>query len=201
MGPTCTLNGELHKFGEVFYDEQRCNSCSCTTDGGVACTARACDERNACKIGDAQFASGVSITCEDGCNSCLCTNGSWSSTDRACGVPPKIEICDSNAPAEMLKANVVYLSGDRLLIDANFLGCMDNPSNVKLCWDGSFLESSPVQAQLRITTGGTSSCASWITQQALFDLTPLRDAYRTAYQSQEGRVVLRLFDASPIYGF
>lgn len=37
---TCTSGGQTWLYGEYFFDG--CNTCQCTTTGGVICTARAC---------------------------------------------------------------------------------------------------------------------------------------------------------------
>jgi hypothetical protein len=39
---TCMYNGKLYKTGESFPDADGCNTCSCSADGLVACTLKAC---------------------------------------------------------------------------------------------------------------------------------------------------------------
>ena len=40
---TCSYNGITYKTGEGFVASDGCNSCSCSADGQVACTAMACE--------------------------------------------------------------------------------------------------------------------------------------------------------------
>ena len=40
--PTCEYNKKVYKVGDIFPSTDGCNSCSCSEDGKVACTAKAC---------------------------------------------------------------------------------------------------------------------------------------------------------------
>lgn len=185
-GKTCEYDGKVYQIGDTFRDELDCNGCTCT-ETGVACTLRYCDPALACRIGDRQFASGASVVCSDGCNSCLCNAGSWSSTDAACGPLPKVERC-TGVEAGAPKARVLYLDGDVVALEVGMGGCADTAPAFKLCFDGSFAESFPVQTRLRIVPDEPSACSAWTTQDRVFDLTPLRDAYREAYQTSSGAI-------------
>lgn len=198
-GMTCEFNGKIYKVGDSFPDELNCNSCSCTSTG-VACTARYCDPGLACSYGKHSFASGVSVLCSDGCNSCLCNGGMWSSTDAACPALPKVERCtgeEAGAP----KARVLYLDGDALVLEVGMGGCANTTPAFRLCFDGSFAESFPVQTRLRVVPNEVTSCSAWTTQQKVFDLTPLRDAYRDAYQTSSGTISVGLPGDSVTYSF
>jgi hypothetical protein len=198
-GGTCEFNGKIYQVGDTFRDELDCNGCSCT-ESGVACTRRYCDPGLACTLGDRRFASGVSVLCSDGCNSCLCNAGSWTSTDRACQPLPKVERC-SGVEAGAPKARVLYLDGDALALEVGMGGCADTTPAFKLCFDGSFAESFPVQTRLRIVADEPSACSAWTTQEQVIDLTPLRDAYRSAYQTSSGAISVGLPGDSVVYMF
>ncbi len=85
----------------------------------------------------------------------------------------------------------VALEGDVLLVDVTYGGgCEEHLFD--LFWDGSFLESFPVQAQLQLTHGGAPDfCEALISERLRFDLTPLLEAYRDGYGADD-TIVLRL---------
>jgi hypothetical protein len=199
QGKSCEFDGKVYQVGDTFPDELNCNSCSCT-ESGVACTARYCDPAQACKRGDRSFASGVSVLCDDGCNSCLCNAGSWSSTDRACPALPKVELCN-DATSAGAKARVLYLSGDALALEVGMGGCANSEPAFKLCFNGTFDESFPVQAGLTIVPNEVTACSAWTTQQKVFDLKPLRDAYSAAYQNSTGMISVGLPGDGVLYSF
>jgi hypothetical protein len=199
QGQTCEFDGKVYQLGDTFYDELDCNGCSCT-ESGVTCDARYCDPALACKLGDSSFASGVSVPCADGCNTCFCDAGGWGSTLVACGPLPKVERC-SGVEAGAPKARVLYLDGDTLALEVGIGGCANITAAFKLCFDGSFAESFPVQTRLRIITDDVSTCSAWTTQRKVFDLSPLRDAYSAAYQTSTGKIQVGLPGDSVLYSF
>jgi len=189
---TCDFEGTTYDRGDRFHDALRCNTCRCTAAGGenvVACTARACDPAGACTIGDTKIADGNSIVCADGCNTCLCNDGSWSSTDAACAPPPKVEPCGDRL-RDRVDFEVMYRSADALAVEIDRVGCLNEAEPpFTLCWNERFEESAPVQTWLHLVGAGTQGCSSLEGgQQKVFDLTPLREAYERAYQSQHGTV-------------
>ena len=197
---TCTLNGRMYKQGETFYDAQRCNACSCTASGGVTCSARVCDPSDSCSIGTAELASGSSILCPDGCNNCLCAEGTWASTDAACPALPRIEVCKAT-DQDRIKAGLLYQTEDILALEVNQADCMMEKPNFKLCWDGTFKGDDPVQVELYVVPIVPPSCSTWITREAVFDLTPLKDAYEMAHQTSSGRVTLNAYGTSQNFVF
>jgi hypothetical protein len=80
-------------------------------------------------------------------------------------------------------------------------GCVNTAPGFKLCFDGSFAESFPVQTRLRIVADEPSACSAWTAQERVFDLTPLRDAYRNAYQTSSGAISVGLPGDSVVYMF
>lgn len=93
----------------------------------------------------------------------------------------------------------VQLTGNRLLVDASYGGgCAQH--TFKACWDGSFLESLPVQAQLRLYHDGHGDlCEALKSTPLSIDLTALGTAYKSAYQVTSGKVVVRLGDFADTY--
>lgn len=93
----------------------------------------------------------------------------------------------------------VSLTGNRLLVDASYSGgCAVH--TFKACWDGGFLESFPVQANLRLYHDGNDDiCESFGTTELSIDLTPLGNAYKKAYQATSGEVYVQLGEFSGTY--
>lgn len=82
-GSACTYNGKVYSSGQTFPSSDGCNSCSCTADGQVACTLRACALQ--CTYNGTLYNPGEAFPSTDGCNSCACGNdGKVVCTTRAC---------------------------------------------------------------------------------------------------------------------
>lgn len=197
---TCEFEGKTYQEGDTFHDALRCNGCTCTAQG-VACTARACDPAGACTIGDTQIADGNSIVCDDGCNSCLCNDGSWSSTDAACAPLPKVSDC--NGPfVEGVSVEVLYRKGDVLALELKTASCRERSARAPfaLCWDGSFAESYPVQTKV-LVAGVGEDCQEGVAVQKVFDLSPLREAYQNGYQTRTGEISIGLGNGRISYKF
>jgi hypothetical protein len=194
---TCMHNGKLHRPGETFPDADGCNSCTCGMDGLVACTARACEPTSTCQLGSASFANGSSVTCEDGCNVCLCAEGTWSSTDAACPPLPAIKPCTPSAGMGTWE-KIVYLSKDALAVETS-VNCDMVQTPPELCWE-AFLESEPVQARLRMQIP-QSSCTTSSTRTFVYDLAPMREAYRQGYQTTQGTIDVTVGMSSATYTF
>ena len=61
-----------------------------------------------------------------------------------------------------------------------------------------FLESLPVQLRVSLAHNANGdTCEAWITEDHVFDLTPLKEVYQKGYQTDTGTIVLRLKDAPP----
>lgn len=61
----------------------------------------------------------------------------------------------------------------------------------------AFRESSPVQVSAVLTHDANGdNCRAVLTKTLRFDLTPLRDAYRAAYRTERGSVVIQLWHQS-----
>lgn len=102
-GKTCSYNGSTYESGDSFRDN--CNTCLCH-NGEVQCTLLACGqeqpsqeeapyvdgirlpneptEGSACVYADQYFSEGDQFSAEDGCNSCVCSDGNVSCTAVAC---------------------------------------------------------------------------------------------------------------------
>lgn len=80
--PLCEVDGELYEPGDSFPASDGCNTCSCMSDGSVACTEMFCG----CSYDGELYAPGDSFPSTDGCNTCSCMNdGGVACTEMACG--------------------------------------------------------------------------------------------------------------------
>jgi hypothetical protein len=59
--------------------------------------------------------------------------------------------------------------------------------------DRAFMESHPVQTRIVVRHNANGDqCRALLTRDLTFELTPLKDAYRTGYQQRHGTIILRL---------
>lgn len=190
--------------GDTKDADDGCNTCTCL-DGSWACTEIGCAPNNppaVCEDGDTKDA-------EDGCNTCGCHDGQWACTEIACepnnnpdpNKPQLLEIGDCSDDGDDKAINSVTLSGDTLTVSASFSGgCAEH--TITACWDGSFLESFPVQARIKlIHDANGDSCEAYLTQDFTYDLTPMREAYVDGYQTEEGTILLGVEDLGAEYTF
>ena len=92
--------------------------------------------------------------------------------------------------------DAVALADDTLAVTVSYAGgCEDHLFTLDA--SGAFLESDPVQLEVSLAhDANNDSCERWVTQDYLFDLSPLRARYREEYQQASGAIVLRLDAAS-----
>jgi hypothetical protein len=210
MGGTgCDFQGQHHATGETFPEETSCNTCTCTESGEVACTRLPCpcngpdcQPADSCTMGTRQFASGTSVVCPDGCNTCGCDGNGWSMTDAACQPLPTIEQCDPMEQGPWVQLDELYLDGDALALQLTYGGGCE-AHTFKLCWDGTFRESSPVQATLRVvdTSEVEDPCDATPTEPRVWSLAPLKQAYSEAYQTMTGTILLDFDGEAERYEF
>ncbi len=181
------------------------NACEAAAAGVSVTSQGECDGTGdgTCKLGDTTFEAGESVICSDGCNQCACEGDDrWISTLRACE-PRYIEKCGASDEAtEGLNITPLYRAGDALALSVQYAGgCF--PHTWKLCYTGTFLESSPVQTGLVLidTTGEADNCLALPTAELVFDLTPLRELYTSQYPGGPNTLVLNLGKAQVDYAF
>lgn len=95
----------------------------------------------------------------------------------------------------------VIVVGDELRVEVGYGGgCEDHA--FQICWDGSFMESEPVQARIDLLHDAKGDgCEAYVTDELSFDLNPLRLAWQSAYGGAGGEIVLRLGEHSANYRF
>ena len=164
-----------------------------------------CSTSNTCEDGATKDA-------DDGCNSCTCSDGFWACTEIACvepnnddgnntASPDVLQIGDCPSGGDMLTVDAISITKDVLSVQASFGGgCAEH--TVTACWDGSFLESFPVQAHISLYHDANGdTCEALLSQTFEFDLTPMRESYVEGYQTTEGTILLGVEEQGTEYTF
>jgi hypothetical protein len=192
----CESGGMFYDLNQTFKHD--CATCVCTEDG-VACDDVVCPVEPGCSLGNATFAPGSDVICADGCTNCHCeqpidpeATPAWAEASGLTGCPPlpQIQVCAAPTSDQNLEVTPLYLSGDALALKIQTGGgCEEHP--MRLCTDGSFLESNPVQLKLWVVDDGKPDlCDAIITEQLVFDLSPLQKLYRDGYPNSAGAIIL-----------
>lgn len=116
-------------------------------------------------------------------------------------IPDNLSACDATA-GDAVDVNAVSINGDTLTVSVAYSGgCADH--DFALCWpDQSFMESEPVQAQLYVWHDGNGdACEAYPSEDVDFDLSDLRDNWRSAYQSQSGTITVHVNSQTASYSF
>jgi hypothetical protein len=117
------------------------------------------------------------------------------------GGAPLLQIGDCPEGGDMITVDAVSITKDILAVDTGFSGgCAEH--EVTACWDGSFLESFPVQAHISLYHNANGdSCEAYLSQTFEFDLTPMRESYVEGYQSTTGTILLSVDGEGTEYTF
>ena len=112
-------------------------------------------------------------------------------TDGSSGTPSDWDACSADE-GHGTDLDAASIDGDTLTATVAYSGgCEDH--TFTLCWDGSFLESAPVQVRLELLhTGPPDPCEAYPSETLGFDLTPLREAYGAAYGTETGVITVNL---------
>jgi hypothetical protein len=173
-----------------------CNSCSCE-DGQWACTQIGCEGTT----GHIDFDCDPAEDLTDECVTCEClASGEWLCSDEACVHP--VELCQDTDPTDPLFVTDASITGDTLSLSVESSGGCES-HEYGSCWDGSFAESDPVQAGLRINhENNDDPCEAIVTAELTIDLTSMRDAWIDAYQQPSGTIIVQLAGWGPLdYSF
>ena len=93
--------------------------------------------------------------------------------------------------------NAATLQGDTLSINVSYTGGCETHA-FTLVAEEQFLESFPVQLRVSLAHNANGdTCQDLITEDHIFDLTPIKEVYQKGYQTEQGTIVLRLKDAPP----
>lgn len=115
--------------------------------------------------------------------------------------PVPVEICQGPGSAPVSVARWDIPGGDSLVGDVEYGGGCE-VHDFRLCWDGLFLESLPVQVNLWVRDlGPPDPCDAWVTEPVEFDLEPLSDLWVESYGPPPGEIVVNLAGQSVSYTF
>ena len=93
--------------------------------------------------------------------------------------------------------NAATLEGDTLTLNVSYGGGCEKHV-FTLVAESRFLESYPVQLRVSLAHNANDDpCEDAITEDYHFDLTPLKETYQKGYQTDTGKIALRLKDAPP----
>lgn len=173
--------------------------CTCTETGWAcgatdacmipSCEGRACDEDSDCDSWSS------ALECVAGVCAAV-TAADWSTG-------PEIAIVTDCEPYESdgYELYSASVDGDDLLVSVSYSGgCAEHLFRV--CWDGSFMESFPVQVRFDLQhEGNDDPCDAYPTEELRIPLTVLRDAYREGYRTEEGTVIIGLGGERIEYAF
>jgi hypothetical protein len=99
----------------------------------------------------------------------------------------------TQAPTEKdpLAIDSLTLSGDTLVAEVHHGGgCAEHSYGLE--WDGSFMESAPVQVMLVFNHDAHGDrCKALVSASPKFDLTPLKKRWREAYRQEHGVIIIR----------
>lgn len=161
-----------------------------------------CPTSNACASGDTKQA-------DDGCNTCYCESGSWACTEIACdnngnnssdSLGLQIGECDTDT--DPLAVDSAKISGDQLVVGVSYSGgCKEH--GITACWDGTFLESNPVQARLVLEHDANGdTCEAYLQETLTIDLSSMKDSYKSGYQTESGTIFVQVDQAESLdYSF
>jgi hypothetical protein len=112
----CDHLGQTYAPGN-FDSPDGCNTCSCSDNGMVICTAMACPPKveDVCRSGGRSYNPGEIFTAIDGCNSCTCNEkgGMAACTRKAC-------------PPGCFYQDVLRSEGESFMDDCNSCNCGSN---------------------------------------------------------------------------
>lgn len=93
--------------------------------------------------------------------------------------------------------NAATVEDDTLRVNVSYSGGCETHA-FTLVAEPMFLESFPVQLRVSIAHNANGdTCEASITEDHVFDLTPIKEVYQKGYRTDEGTIVLRLKGAPP----
>ena len=143
-------------------------------------------------------------TAQQDCNTCTCMDGGWACTTIGCDVNNttpgnalSVSLSCPGTSGDPFDLTEPAISGDLLAFTAGYGGGCEEHEFI-VCWDGTFLESNPVQANLGIVhLGNDDNCEAYITEALTVDLTTLKASYQEGYQTETGTIIIGLGDDRP----
>ena len=106
--------------------------------------------------------------------------------------PSPVRVGYVSIPTDPYELNAAAIAGDVLTLEVSYAGgCRDHV--FELLSSDTFQESAPVElGMVLFHNAGDDPCEAWLTEQLRFDLSPIRELFRTVYGVDSGVVILRL---------
>jgi len=112
----------------------------------------------------------------------------------------EVEMCELD-PYDSFDLDKVFIDGDSIRIDVSYSGGCEEHF-FKLCWNEIFMESDPVQTNLElIHEGNKDGCEAYVSESLSFDLTPMKEEWQQAYDSDSGTMIIHLKGRNVSYDF
>ncbi|MDX2086760.1 MAG: hypothetical protein SFX73_02865 [Kofleriaceae bacterium] len=143
---------------------------------------------------------GALVGCADSGAASSQLPGGGKADDQRVSVPLEIGRCADAANDDYQLADV-KVEGNQLLVDVRYGGGCEEHT-FRMCWDGGFAESLPVQARLKLHHDGNGDACEALRYTSLaVDLTTLARSYTEAYQQSTGEITVRLDDTWSSFSF
>lgn len=109
--------------------------------------------------------------------------------------------CEAAYPDDPFTLNELETQGDLLVLDVTYGGgCRTHEFFV--CWEGSFLETDPPRAPLRVFHDSNDDpCRALIYRDLYVDLGRIREAYQEGTGEASGTVIVEVAGQSTVYNF
>ena len=105
-------------------------------------------------------------------------------------------IVTDSCPGSTAFVDSAEVVGDRLVVTAGYGGCSN--TQTWACWDGSFLESYPVQAPITVHHEPAGDCDALLTDTISVSLDPVIEGHVDAYGGTD-TIILRVGEFSPAW--
>ena len=112
------------------------------------------------------------------------------------------DIYYQNAPHDPFIFNDAKLKSNFLILNVSYSGGCEE--HVFELIASSFMESYPVQVNIVLSHEDNDDlCEAWITEETMFNLLPLKVAYKNQYNENSGKIILNLenWEESIIFEF
>jgi hypothetical protein len=96
-----------------------------------------------------------------------------------------------NAPRDPFIFNDVKLKCNYLILNVSYSGGCEE--HVFKLIATTFMESYPIQVNVVLShVDNDDTCEAWITEEMMFNLLPLKNAYKDQYNEKSGKIILNL---------
>lgn len=202
IGETCEDDGVACEWGT----ECCCGDCFASTFCECAGGEWACHATDACFIESCEGSpcetdsdcegGGEETVCVDGVCAYPSTSGPWTSGPDI----PLIGACD-DGPDDGYELESLAIDVDTLVVTVSYSGGCE-AHLFQACWDGSFMESFPVQAAVGLQhDGNDDACEAWITEELRIPLSSMRESYIEGYGTDAGEIIIGIAGGSISFTF